>query len=387
VKKPQQVFKVKVAEENMGIQKTIAVLVGDGIGPEIMREGVKVLEAVSRKYGHQFQLRYAPFGAEAYTKHGNVFPEATRGLVKEVDATLKGPVGLNLEGMKRLHAAGIRLENETIIALRRELDAFVGYRPVVLPASCADFSPLRREVIGDGIDILMMRELVGGIYAGDKVEGKDTGMVFARDDCTYTYTQVERFARACFEEARQRKCKLTNVHKANILATMRLWNSVFDRVSQEYQDVRMEPMLVDNVAFQLMKNPRQFNGVMALENFQGDIITDQGGGVLGSLGLMPSACFNPLTRRGFFEPSHGSAPDIAGKNTANPYSMIGSVAFMLDKSFGLAQEAKDVWDSLVYVFAAGYRTRELANAATPSERVVSTSQFGDLVVENILKRK
>lgn len=372
----------------MAVQKTIGVLEGDGIGPEIMGEGIRVLYAISDKYGHTFEMKQGHFGARAYFEVGKTFPDYTRQLVKDVDATLKGPIGLDLDGMKKLQAAGVKLENETVIALRGELDTYIGFRPVLLPASCAGFSPLRRELIGDGINIMMMRELVGGIYFGKKIEGVTKGQISAdssSDDCTYTLQQVERFAHSCFKEARQRGEKLTNVHKANVLATSRFWNAVFDKVSKEYSDVRVEPMLVDNVAFQLMKNPRQFNGVMALENMQGDIITDQGGGVLGSLGLMPSACFNPETGKGYFEPSHGSAPDIAGKGTANPYSMIGSVAFMLDKSFGLKQEAKDVWDALTDVFAQGFRTRELADSSTGLEKIVSTNQFGDLVVNNILR--
>ena len=368
------------------VEKTIAVLEGDGIGPEIMREGVKVLNAVSEKYGHRFNLVYSPFGASAYFSHGHPFPETTKAVCDGADAIIKGPVGLALSDIRRIPIE-MSPEREGVLQLRKRFDAYANYRPVVLPKSCADFSPLRAELIGEGIDILMMRELVGGIYFGNKVEGRDTGMQYASDECHYTRQQIERFAHVAFKEARKKGSRLTSVHKANVLATSRFWNAIFEDVAKQYTDVKFESMLVDNVAYQLIIRPTQFNGVMAFENMQGDILTDQAGGVLGSLGLMPSACLNPETGRGYFEPSHGSAPDIAGKNVANPYSMVGSVAFMLDKSFGLEEEAKDVGGALIGVFANGFRTRELARASTSLERVVSTSQFGDLVVKEMSRKR
>jgi 3-isopropylmalate dehydrogenase len=184
----------------------------------------------------------------------------------------------------------------------------------------------------------MIRELVGGIYFGDKTEGAATGMKFARDDCIYTDKDVRRVAKVAFEEAGKRKVRLTNVHKANVLATSRFWQEIVDEVAKDYPDVPYQSVLVDNAAFQLMVNPTQFNGVMLLENMQGDILTDQAGGVIGSLGLMPSACMGP--EKGYVEPAHGSAPDIAGKNMANPYSMIGSVAMLFEECLALPEEAK-----------------------------------------------
>lgn len=364
------------------MQKRIAVLEGDGIGPEIMAEAVKVLHAVETEYEHKFELTYAPFGARAYFEHGHPFPEHTQHVCDEADAILKGPVGLAVTEMARIPRE-MAPERAALLPLRKRYDAFTNYRPVVLPASCASFSPLRPELIGDGLDILMLRELVGGIYFGEKEEGKATGMKYARDDCHYTYEQVARFAHVAFREAQKRKGRLTNVHKANVLATSRFWNDVFDEVRKEYPDVEMQPMLVDAVAYQLVVDPRQFNGVMALENMQGDILTDEGGGVLGSLGLMPSACLNPATLRGFYEPAHGSAPNIAEKGIANPYSMIGSVALMLEKSFGLDAEAKAIWNALWHVFSEGYMTRELARKDTQNSKVLSTSAFGDAVEEEI----
>jgi 3-isopropylmalate dehydrogenase len=364
------------------MEKKIAILEGDGIGPEIMREGVKVLNAVKRKYGHKFDLVYAPFGASAFFKHGESFPECAKKICEEADAVVKGPIGLGLKDMRKIP---LELNPETGLRdLRKMLDTYANYRPIRLSRSLTEFSPLKTQIIGDGIDIMMMRELIGGIYFGRKVEGKETSMDYAQDDCVYTWIEIERFAHAAFKEARKKGKKLTSIHKANVLATSRFWNDVFGKVGQNYKDVKLESMLVDNAAYQLVRNPRQFNGVMALENMQGDILTDLAGGVIGSLGLMPSASLNFETGKGYFEPSHGSAPDIAGKNIANPYSMIGSIALMLEKSFGLEDEARDIWDCLDKVFLMGYRTADLANASTPKNKIASTSQFGELV-ENMIE--
>ena len=416
------------------MKKRILMLDGDGIGPELSREGKKTLDAVGRKYGHKFEFTHALFGAEAFFTCGKCYPDETRGLVKsrDMDGILKGPVGLGPEGAAKLRAAGVKLENETIIAIREDLDAYCCYRPVSLPSGLSFFSPLRPEIVAGGIDILMMRELVGGIYFGPKTEGiKDSKILeVSSDDCTYTKEQIERFAHACFREAQQRGAKLTNVHKANIKATGRHWQAVFAVVASQYPTVELQECLVDAFATYLNTKPTAFNGVVALSNMEGDIETDHAGGIIGSLGLMPSACINSETGIGYYEPSHGSAPDIAGKNIANPYSMIGSVAFMLEKCFGMAEEAKDVWSALHNVFANGNMTRELLRKlndlqkaarvdaaftdlafafrkANPGledgrirelisesyarrdeemeQRVVSTSEFGDLVVEGILK--
>jgi len=428
----------------MVVHKTITVLQSDCSGPEIMAEALKTLQAVAQKYGHRFDLVDADYGAGAYSRIGNCYPAETKKKCLDTDATLKGPIGLDRDGMRKLQAAGIKLENAAILPLRGDLDTYCCYRPVYLPASCASFSPLRPEVIGAGIDIMMMRELVGGVYFGDKIEAVDKGVITrgkATDICDYTVAQVERFAHACFREAQTRQSKfnknraMTNVSKPNVLATGRLWDAVFRNVKEQYTDVSFEEGIVDAVAYDLVKTPGKFAGVMALENLQGDILTDQAAGIIGSLGLMPSACMNPETGRAYYEPSHGSAPDIAGQNKANPYAMIGCIAFMLDKSFGLKRESQDVWNALTNVFAQRYMTRELVRTLNQAQRdarnrddmnrlmpaflelarrtnpnivptsaevlsfidgahtqydtnlesrVVSTSRFGDLVVENIL---
>ncbi len=364
------------------MEKTFAILEGDGIGPEIMGEAIKVLKAVENKYGHTFKLVYAPFGASAYFTHGSPFPEKTKHVCDEADFIIKGPVGLAVEEMHQIPQEH-RPETAALLPLRRRYDTFANFRPVRLPAGLNSFSPLKEEVIGEGVDILMIRELVGGIYFGDKTEGAATGMKFARDDCIYTDKDVRRVARVAFEEARKRKVRLTNVHKANVLATSRFWQEIVDGIAKDYPEVPYQSVLVDNAAFQLVVNPTQFNGVMLLENMQGDILTDQAGGVIGSLGLMPSACIGP--EKGYVEPAHGSAPDIAGKNMANPYSMIGSVAMLFEECLGMPEEAGDIWNSIFQIFEEGFITRDLMTPWNTNRKVINTSDFGDRVVRKLLR--
>jgi len=361
------------------MRKTIAILEGDGIGPEIMREAIKVLKAVEAKYGHQFTLNYTPFGAGAYFAEGSPFPDKTKKVCDEADVIVKGPVGLAVEKMNDIPQEH-RPEVGAILPLRKRYDTFANYRPVRLPKSLAGFSPLKPEMIGDGIDILMIRELVGGIYFGKKTEGPDTDLKYAEDECIYTDEQVRRVAIIAFEEARKSGTQMVNIHKANVLATSRFWNTVVEDVSKQYADVPYQSILVDNAAYQLVINPGMFNGVVLLENMMGDILTDQAGGVIGSLGLMPSACIGP--EKSYVEPAHGSAPDIAGKNIANPYSMIGSIALMFDKCLNGPAEAKDIWDALFAVFERGFTTSELSDGYA-EDKILSTSAFGDMVVEII----
>ena len=362
------------------MEKTLAILEGDGIGPEIVREAVKVLKAVEQKYGHRFILKYAPFGAQAYFDEGSPFPEKTREICDSADVIIKGPVGLALEEMNRIPPEH-RPEIGAILPLRKRYDTFANFRPVRLPAKLAHFSPIRPEIIGDGIDILMIRELVGGIYFGAKVEGSTTGMRYATDECTYSQEQIRRVAVVAFEEAEKRSCGLINIHKANVLATSRFWKEVVDDICLGYSGVPYLSRLGDNAAYKLVRNPAQLNGVMLLENMQGDILTDQAGGVIGSLGLMPSACIGP--EKSYVEAAHGSAPDIAGRNIANPYSMIGSIALMFDRCLNLPEEAEEIWLALFAVFEQGYVTQDLARDVRARLKTISTTAFGDLVVEHI----
>ena len=356
---------------------SIAVLEGDGIGPEIVTEAVKVLDAVADRYGHRFTYRRAPFGAGAYFSCGAAFPAESKEVCDAADAILKGPAGVALEEMRSIPVD--QRPELAILELRQRYNTFANYRPVVLPGRLAGLSPLRPEVIGDGVDILMIRELVGGIYFGEKVEGEHTGGRYASDDCRYSREQIEQVTEVAFAEARARSCHLTVVHKSNILATSRLWEEVVDQVAARHPGADHSFILVDNAAFQLAADPAQFNGVMLLDNMQGDILSDQAGGIVGSLGLMCSASVGP--EQSYYEAVHGSAPDIAGRGVANPFSLIGSAALMLEKSFALRAEAEAVWSALWGMLEAGRMTADLApgNGA----RSLSTAAFGDEVVARV----
>ncbi|VVB60436.1 Homoisocitrate dehydrogenase [uncultured archaeon] len=364
------------------MKERIAILPGDGIGPEIMLEAVNVLLAVGEKFGHTFVIERADFGGAAYDKSGHPFPDATKKICDRADAILKGPVG----GPKydKIPDADLRPERGGVLALRARYHTFANIRPVKLPVGLSDFSPLKPRIIPDGIDIVMIRELMGGIYFGKKEEGMmPGGEPYALDEMRYTRQQVEAIARVAFREAKERNAVLHNIHKSNVLKCSVFWNAIVEKIhTEEFPDVTLAHMLVDSAAYNLVLNPAQFS-VMLLENMMGDILSDEGGAIIGSLGLMPSACIGP--EKSYYEPSHGSAPALAGKNVANPYSMIGSAALMLEKSFGMHDEAKCIWDALFRVFAAGYRTGELANAFVPKEKIVSTSGFGSIVVKEILE--
>jgi len=361
-------------------KKVVAVLPGDGIGPEIMAEALRVARAVEAMAGFDFDFVEAPFGAQAYFDVGEPFPEATKKICDEADVILKGPVGVGPDLIKDI-PVDKRPERGALLPLRHRYDTFANYRPVVLPPVLEFASPLRKEVIGDGIDILMLRELTGGIYFGKKERGmRADGKRYAIDVLEYDEDQIRRIAKVAFEVARSRRKVLHNIHKNNILHSGVLWCEVVEEVATEYPDVELIEMIVDATATALCLNPCQFD-VMLLENMQGDILSDQGGGLLGSLGLMPSACMGP--QKGYFEPSHGSAPDIAGKGIANPYSMIGSVAMMFQFAFGKKDVADRIWKALFSVYENGYRTADLKGYEESSGKIVGTKEFGDLVAKEL----
>jgi 3-isopropylmalate dehydrogenase len=355
----------------------IALLAGDGIGPEIAREAQKVMNAIPTET--QFEWTEAPLGGAAYFETGKAFPEETQQVCDAADAILKGPIGLSKEESEKI-PVNEQPERGALLPLRKRYDTYANFRPVYLPKTLSAFSPLKSEVVGDGIDILMIRELVGGLYFGPKEEGtNDSGHRFVRETLEYDETQIARILHVAFGEARKRKGVLHNVHKANVLISSVLWNQVLDEVALDYSDVEVEHIIVDAAATALCLNPRQFD-VMVMENMFGDILSDLGGGILGSLGLMPSACVGP--DKAYYEPAHGSAPDIAGQGVANPYSMIGSIAMMLETSFGLVDEARSVWNALEQVFADGYATPDLA-AQAEGYQSLGTSDFGDEVVKRL----
>jgi len=355
----------------------IALLDGDGIGPEIMKEAVKVLNLVAERNNITLELIHAPFGASAYFDCGHPFPEQTQKICDAADAILKGPIGLNHEDSKKI-PVDMQPERGALLPLRRRYNTYANFRPVFLPKGLAHFSPLKAEIIGEGIDIMIIRELVGGLYFGEKETGVNAaGVRYVKEVLEYDEIQIQRIAKVAFETAMKRKKVLHNIHKSNVLKSSVLWNTVMEEVGQDYPEVRIEHILVDAAATYLCLNPARFD-VMVMENMFGDILSDQGGGILGSLGLMPSACVGD--NKAYYEPSHGSAPDIAGKNIANPYSMIGSVAMMLEMSFGMDQEAKNVWHAMQSVFADGYSTADLSKPGS-GVVMIDTPVFGDRVVE------
>jgi len=358
----------------------IAILAGDGIGPEIMQEGVKVLKVIEERNDVEFELVDAPFGASAWFSHGSSFPEETQNLVDQVDAVVKGPIGLSHEESKQI-PVDEQPERGALLPLRKRLNTYANFRPVFLPKALGHFSPLKPEVIGDGIDMIMVRELVGGLYFGQKDTGvDDNGKRYVREMLEYDEDQIQNILHEGFKIAQNRKKVLHNIHKSNVLKSSVLWNEILEEVATEYPDVEVRNILVDAAATALCLNPGQFD-VMVMENMFGDILSDQGGGILGSLGLMPSACLGH-DGKAYYEPSHGSAPDIAGQKIANPYSMIGSMAMMLEYSFGMKEEARNVWDAMQSVFAAGYSTADLSKPGS-GVKMISTDAFGDKVVEHL----
>lgn len=357
----------------------IAVLAGDGIGPEITQEALKVLKVIEERNDVTFELMPALFGACAYFETGDAFPQATIDICDQADAILKGPIGLSHEESKKI-PVDKQPERGALLPMRRRYNTYANFRPVSLPKSLAHFSPLKPEIIGEGIDLIMVRELVGGLYFGDKERGvNDKGLRYVRETLEYDEEQIRRIMHEAFKLASKRRKLLHNIHKSNVLMSSVLWNEVMEEVAKDYPDVEVVNYLVDAAATALCLKPTQFD-VMVMENMFGDILSDQGGGVLGSLGLMPSACIGP--EKAYYEPSHGSAPDIAGKNIANPYSMIGSVAMMLENSFDMAAEAKNVWAAMQGVFADGYSTADLSKPGS-GVTMISTVEFGDKVVEKL----
>ena len=358
---------------------SIAILAGDGIGPEIMDQAIKILRLVESRNNVAFDLKPAPFGASAYFETGKSFPDETMAICDQADAILKGTIGLNHEESKKI-PVDEQPERGALLPMRRRYDTYANFRPVYLPRSLAHFSPLKPEVIGKGIDLVIIRELVGGLYFGKKESGiNEAGRRYVHEMLEYDEDQIRRVLEVAFELASKRKKVLHNVHKSNVLKSSVLWNDVVEEVRQDHPDIEVKHVLVDAAATYLCLDPASFD-VMVMENMFGDILSDQGGGILGSLGLMPSACVGP--EKSYYEPSHGSAPDIAGQGIANPYSMIGSVAMMLEMSFGMDREARNLWQAMQSVFAEGYSTPDLARRGD-AERIITTADFGDKVVSKL----
>ena len=350
----------------------IALIRGDGIGPEVVNEAVKVLDRIGEKFGHSFTYTDVLLGGCAIDACGKPYPDGTTEACKACDAVLLGAVG----GPK--WGAGAVRPEQGLMAIRKELGLYANLRPATLRPALADASPLKPETTARGIDLMMVRELTGGIYFGkrDRYDTEDRG-VECTDLMAYSEKEIERIGRRAFELARMRRKKVTSVDKANVLETSRLWRSVMHRLSEEYPDVQYEDMLVDNTAMQIVRDPSQFD-VVVTENMFGDILSDEASMVTGSIGLLPSASIGD-TAPGLYEPIHGSAPDIAGQDKANPIATILSVAMMMRYSFQLPAEADAIETAVDAVLAEGWHTADIAGEGDP----VGTREMGRLICEHI----
>ena len=356
------------------MQAKIAVLPGDGIGPEVTAEAVKVLNSVAERGGHQFALREALAGAIAIDRTGNPLPDETLALCKESDAVLFGAIGDPRYDDPKLP---VRPE-QGLLALRKGLGLYANLRPVKLYPQLLSASTLKEDVIR-GLDIMVVRELTGGLYFGQPSKRwTESGVRMAVDTMYYTDEEVARVVRAAFELARGRRKKVTSVDKANVLNSSRLWREVAVEVAKEYPDVEFENVLVDTAAMLLIRAPRSFD-VMVTENMFGDILTDEASMLAGSMGMLPSASMAG-GKFGLYEPIHGSAPQIAGQGIANPIASILSAALLLRYSFGLTDAADGIDRAVELVLADGYRTADIKEAGA---KVVGTKEMGDLIVARL----
>ena len=356
----------------------IALIPGDGIGPEIVAEAKKVLDRVCEKYSHKFSYTEVLLGGASIDAHGVPLTEEAIAQAKASDAVLMGSIGgdaktspwYKLEPSKRPEAG--------LLAIRKALNLFANLRPAYLYNELRDACPLRDEIIGDGFDMIIVRELTGGLYFGARKTTEENGVRTAVDTLSYNENEIRRIAIKAFEIARKRRNKVTSVDKANVLDSSRLWRSVVEDVAKDYPDVTLEHMLVDNCAMQLVRDPKQFD-VILTENMFGDILSDEASMVTGSIGMLSSASLNE-TKLGLYEPSHGSAPDIAGQNKANPIATIPSAAMMLRYSLDLDKEADAVETAVQKVLTEGYRTGDIMSDGC---KLVGTREMGDLIADAI----
>lgn len=346
----------------------IAVLPGDGIGQEIVPEAVKVLKAVLTNSSEEFEFNEYWVGGTAIDKCGKALPEETLNGCKEADAVLLGAVG----GPKWDHLpASERPETASLLGLRKGLEFYANIRPVKMLESLIDSSTLKKEVV-EKVDMVVIRELTGGVYFGEKKRIENP--LSAYDMMAYTAPEIERIVHLAFEIAQNRRKKVCSVDKANVLETSRLWREIAIKVSKEFPEVELTHLYVDNAAMQLVRYPEQFD-VIVTENMFGDILTDLASMLGGSIGMLSSASMNG--KKGMYEPAHGSAPDIAGKNLANPLATILSAALMLRNTFGLEEKAHRIEAAVAEVLEEGYRTADLAR---PGDKRVGTKEMGDAVV-------
>jgi 3-isopropylmalate dehydrogenase len=356
----------------------ITLIPGDGIGPEIVREAVKVLDKVGEKFGHEFKYTEILMGGCSIDACGVPLTDEAVATAKASDAVLLGAVGGNV-GNSRWYDVAPNLRPEAgLLKIRKDLELFANIRPAYLYNELKDACPLKDSVIGDGFDMVIMRELTGGLYFGERHTEEVDGLMTAVDTLTYNEEEIRRIAIKGFEIAMKRRRKLTSVDKANVLDSSRLWRKVVAEVAKDYPEVEVSNMLVDNCAMQLVMNPGQFD-VILTENMFGDILSDEASMITGSIGMLSSASLGK-TKLGLYEPSHGSAPDIAGKNIANPIATILSAAMLLRYSLDLDKEADAVEAAVAKVLADGFRTTDIMSDGM---KLCSTSEMGDQIVKNI----
>jgi len=353
----------------------IAVVPGDGIGPEVVGEAIRVLDAVGKKYGHTFNYNTVLAGGAAIDEYGECLPDSTVQACKESDAVLLGAVG----GPKWDHVPGDQRPERALLGLRKALGLYANLRPAMIFEELADASPLKPSILDGGLDILIVRELTGGIYFGDHVtETDDDGTVTAYDIERYSDYEIRRIARTAFEMASKRQGRVTSVDKANVLDSSRLWRKTVADMGSEYENITLDNMYVDNASMQLIRDPKHFD-VIVTSNMFGDILSDEASQITGSIGMLPSASLAD-GNFGMYEPVHGSAPDIAGTNQANPIATILSVAMMLRYTFNLSTEADAIENAVKQFLKDGYRTGDIA---TPGEAVCGTVETGEKIASYI----
>ena len=360
------------------MEHKIALIRGDGIGPEIVTEAKKVLDKVCEKYSHSFTYSEVLLGGASIDVHGVPLTEEAIAQAKASDAVLMGSIGGDAKTSPWYRLEPSRRPEAGLLAIRKELNLFANLRPAYLYNELKEACPLREEIIGDGFDMIIVRELTGGLYFGERKTTEENGVKKAVDTLTYNENEIRRIAVKAFEIAGKRRKKVTSVDKANVLDSSRLWRSVVEEVAADYPDVTLEHMLVDNCAMQLVRDPKQFD-VILTENMFGDILSDEASMVTGSIGMLSSASLNE-TKFGLYEPSHGSAPDIAGQNKANPIATILSAAMMLRFSLDMDEEADAVEAAVQKVLTEGYRTGDIMSEGCT---LVGTKEMGDLIAAAI----
>lgn len=356
----------------------ITCIPGDGIGPEIVAEAKKVLDTVAEKYGHDMQYTDILMGGASIDVHGVPLTDEAVETAKNADAVLMGSIGGDTTTSPWYKLPPNLRPEAGLLGIRKALNLFANLRPAVLYEELAQACPLKQDISGNGFDMLIMRELTGGLYFGERKTVEENGVRKAIDTLTYDENEIRRIAVKGFDIARKRRKKVTSVDKANVLDSSRLWRAVVEEVAKDYPDVTLEHMLVDNCAMQLVKDPAQFD-VILTENMFGDILSDEASMVTGSIGMLASASLND-TKFGLYEPSHGSAPDIAGKDLANPIATILSASMMLRYSFDLDKEADAIDEAVKQVLRDGYRTGDIMSEGCEK---VGCKKMGDLIVERI----